>query len=98
MQKDIEPIKESKLLKEVFRTAKLDENQVDVLVIKFEFQKTITILSQINRFSDNTKSKEKQVRPLKTEEINSSIAMLSKAYLRQQKQLRSERYETIKLN
>ena len=37
MQKDIEPIKESKLLKEVFRTAKLDENQVDVLVIKFEF-------------------------------------------------------------
>ena len=37
MQKDIEPIKESKLLKEVLRTAKLDENQVDVLVIKFEF-------------------------------------------------------------
>ena len=45
MQKDIEPIKESKLLKEVFSTARLDEYQVDVLAIKFEFWKTITILS-----------------------------------------------------
>ena len=59
MQKDIEPTKESeeeaKLLKEVFYAAKLDESQVDVLIIKFEFWKTIRILSWINRFSHNTK-------------------------------------------
>ena len=58
MQKDIEPTKESeeaKLLKEVFYAAKLDEIQVDVLIIKFEFWKTIRILSWINRFSHNTK-------------------------------------------
>ena len=30
---------EAKLLKEVFYAAKLDENQVDVLIIKFEFWK-----------------------------------------------------------
>ena len=43
MANNIEPIKESeeeaKLLKEVFYAAKLDENQVDVLIIKFEFWK-----------------------------------------------------------
>ena len=65
IQKDIEPTKESEeeaeLLKEVFYAAKLNESQVDVLIIKFEFWKTIMILSWINRFSHNTKSKEKQV-------------------------------------
>ena len=69
MQKDIEPTKESeeevKLLKEVFYAAKLDECQVDVLIIKFEFWKTIRILSWINRFSHNTKSKEKQSATIK---------------------------------
>ena len=62
IQKDIEFTKESeeevKLLNEVFYAAKLDESQVDVLIIKSEFWKTIRILSLINRFSDNTKSKE----------------------------------------
>ena len=59
MQKDIEPTKEpeeeAKLLKEVFYVVKLGESQVDVPIIKFEFWKTIGILSWINRFSHNTK-------------------------------------------
>ena len=82
MQKEIEPTTESeeelKLLKEVFYTAQLDESQVDVLIIKFEFWKIIRILSWINRFSHNTKSKEKQKRPLKTDEINKMIEMFIK--------------------
>ena len=72
LQRGIEPTKESqeeaKLLKEVFYAAKLDESQVDVF-IKFEFWQTIRILSH------KTKSKEKQVGPLKTDEINKSIKM-----------------------
>ena len=82
MQKVIEPTteseEESKLLKEVFYTAQLDESQVDVLIIKFEFWKIIKILSWINRFSHNTKSKEKQKGPLKTDEINKMIEMFIK--------------------
>ena len=66
---------ETKLLKEVFYAAKLDENQVHVLIIKFEFWKTIRILSWINRFLHNNKSREKQVGPLKTDDINKSIQM-----------------------
>ena len=68
-QKDIGPTKESeeeaKLLKELFYAAKLDKSKVDVPIIKFDFWKTIRILSWINRFSRNTKSKEKQLGPLK---------------------------------
>ena len=43
MPNNIHPVKESEegaqLLKEVFYAANLDENQVDVLIIKFEFWK-----------------------------------------------------------
>ena len=82
MQKDIESTKETeeeaKLLREVFYAAKLDESQVDVFNIKFEFWKTIRIVSWINRFPHNTKSREKQVEPLKTDEINKLIEMLIK--------------------
>ena len=81
-----------KLLKIVFYTTKQDESQVDVLIIKFELWGTIRILSWINRFSCNSKSKEKHVRPLKTDEINKSIEILikreKKTYLRQQNQFR----------
>ena len=82
MQKDIEPTKESeeevKLLKEVFYASKLDESEAHVIIIKFEFWKTIRIPSWINRFSHSTKSKEKQVGPLKTDDISKSIEMLIK--------------------
>ena len=48
---DIEPTKEleegAKLLKEVFCKEKLDESQIDVFINKFEFWKTIGILSWI---------------------------------------------------
>ena len=48
---DIEPTKEleegAKLLKEVFYKEKLDESQIDVFINKFEFWKTIGILSWI---------------------------------------------------
>ena len=67
-----------KLLKIIFYSTKPDVSQVDVLIIKFEFWETIRILYWINRFSYNTKSKEKQVRPLKTDEINKSIEILIK--------------------
>ena len=81
-QKDQSPQKEvkeeAKLLKEVFYTAKLDKSQVDFFINNFEFQKTIKILFWINIFSHYTKSKRKQVRPLKTNEINKSLEMLIK--------------------
>ena len=61
--KDIEPTKESeevaKLFKELLYTAKLSESQVDDLISKFEFWKTIKILAWIGRFSHNAKSKGK---------------------------------------
>ena len=56
-----------KLLREVFYTAKPNESQVDDLSNKFEFWKTIRILSSINKFPYNTKSKEKQLGPSKTD-------------------------------
>ena len=69
---------EAKLLKEVFYTAKVDENQIDVLINKFEFCKTVRIVSWVKRFSYNARSKQKVMGPLKTEEINESIEMLIK--------------------
>ena len=70
----IEPSKESEeeanILKKVFYKGKLDECQADIFINKFEFWKTIRILSWINRSSHNIKSKEKQAGPLKTDEIN----------------------------
>ena len=79
-QKEIVPTKESeeeaKLLKEVFYTAKVDENQIDVLTNKFEFWKTVRIVSWVKRCSYNARSKQKVMGPLKTEEINESIEIL----------------------
>ena len=81
-QKEIVPTKkseeEAKLLKEIFYTAKVDENQIDVLINKFEFWKTVRIVSWVKRFSYNARSKQKVLGPLKTEEINESIEMLIK--------------------
>ena len=64
-QKEIVPTKESeeevKLLKEVFCTTKVEENQVDILINKSELWKTIRVIFWINRFLYNIKSKEKRL-------------------------------------
>ena len=62
----------------MFYATKVEENQIDLVINKQEYWKTVRTVSWIKRLILNTKSREKLIGPLNTEEINKSIAILIK--------------------